>query len=136
VVQVEADPDYVGSDPLVLQYRRDAGDALGIGVRVEDALIDTSQDQVSQVLLSNTAGFTRHLEAGEFVGEAIPPVVVSPPDPESTRAFAVTTGQEDAGDQDRRKKLRECLEEPDLPHEEETLLGFSQVFSLEDGEER
>lgn len=49
LAEVQVDPDYTHSGPLVLQYRTDAEESLGI--RAEDALIHLSQDHVGQVLL-------------------------------------------------------------------------------------
>ena len=125
---------YVDTDPRLLQYRQDAKESLG--VQAEDVLIHLSQDQPGKVLLSNATGFTQHLEAGEFLGEAAPVVIVSPPDPEIVRAFTVTTSQDDATDcreERRRQMLKESLEEPDLPPQE-FLTKYHHAFSLEDGE--
>ena len=140
LAEVRTDLPYVDTDPLLLQYRQDAKESLG--VQAEDVLIHLSQDQPGKVLLSNATGFTQHLEAGEFLGEAAPVVIVSPPDPEIVRAFTVTTSQDDATDcreKRRRQTLKKSLEEPDLPPQEkqallEFLTKYHHAFSLEDGE--
>ena len=81
------------------------------------------------MLLSNATGFTQLLKAREYLGEAAPAVIVEPPaDPETATTFRVITslddttgGREEGG----RQKLKESLEEPNLPRQEkQALLEF------------
>ena len=102
-----------------------------LGVRVEDVVIDPTEDEACLVLLSNPTGFTRHLEAGEYLGGAVPATVVDPPECDFANNFTVTTHVDGPTD--------ELLQEPDLPAREkqtlwEFLAGYHHVFSLEDGE--
>ena len=138
--QVEVDPGDLPPGPWMLQYRSDAEETLGICG--EDVVIDPGGKQVSEVLLSNHSGFTCHLDAEEFLGTAVPAEVVNPPSPDAVGTFAITTvtrQQADLEEESRRKKLRESLEEPDLPRPEKDALlefigSYHHVFSLEDGE--
>ena len=70
LAQIAVDPDSNCSGPLVRQYRSDVEETLGL--RAEYALIESGGDSNSQVVLSNASGFTKHLEAGVFLGEATP----------------------------------------------------------------
>lgn len=53
---------------LLLQYGQNVEETLGI--HAEDAVVDPAKDETCLVLLSNPTGFTRHLEAREYLGEA------------------------------------------------------------------
>ena len=138
--QVAPEADYSQPGPLLLQYRRDVGESLGI--RAEDVVIDPTRDEACLILLSNSTGFTCRLEAGEYLGGAVPATVIEAPEHNPARTFTVTThAQEEAYDNDRERKeqLLELLQEPDLPlQEKQTLLefltGYHHVFSLEEGE--
>ena len=140
LAEVEADPDLRPTGPLLLQYREDIEEALGI--RPEEALIDPNQDQKTEIYLSNTTGFTQILEAGEYLGSCIPAEVVEPPEMTGPRTFTVVADLEQQSKswrESRQEKLREVLEEPDLPQpEKEALLQFlathHHLFSLDDGE--
>ena len=95
-----------------------------------------------QSLLSNSTGFTCHLQAGEYLGGAAPATVVEATEDNPARAFTLTTHTEEgthATERERGEKLLELLQEPDLPLQEkqtllEFLIGYHHVFSLEDGE--
>ena len=117
-----------------------------LGVCIGHALIQPSSDGESYILITNTTGFTQHLEGGDFLGEANPATVVDHSDVETSRAYRITSktppGREvevDKRVEERRKKLRAVLQEPELPdHEKETLLELltthHSIFSLEEGE--
>ena len=62
------------SDPLLLQYNGDLEQSLGVSVG--DTLIRPSQEGNSCILVMNRSGFTRYLEGGETLGEAVPVEVV------------------------------------------------------------
>ena len=142
--KVRVDGDYARSDPLLFQHQEAVEESLG--VRAGDALVHLNEDCTSQIFLMNTTGFTRRLEEGEVVGEAVPAVVVNPSGDEVSRAFtiyAVTQaeleGEANTREAERRKKLIEELKEPDLPSpEREILLDFlaahNHAFSLSDNE--
>ena len=106
LAQVRTDTDYLNSDPLLLQYLKEVDESLG--VRVGDSLIRPGPDSASHVLLINTSGFTRYLQGGEFLGEAVPAIAVSPPDTETSKAFTITaqTQVELEGETDSREKER------------------------------
>ena len=133
--EVTADPKRDVLGPLLLQYRPDIEGCLG--VRAEDVVIDPTGENVSVVLLSNSTGFTHHLEAGEYLGEAIPATVVDPPPDDPAETLAVTTdtmGEEQTAE--RKKKLLQLLPEPELPPREKQTLynflaGYHHIFSLE-----
>ena len=126
--------------PLLLQYRQDVEESLGI--RAEDVVIDPTGDKACLIILSNSTGFTHHLEAGEYLGGAVPATVVQATEDNTARTFTVTThAEEEAHDTERkhREKLLGLLQEPDIPLQEkhtllEFLTGYHHVFSLEDGE--
>lgn len=92
--------------------------------------------------MSNTTGFTRHLEAGEFIGGAFPVVVVDPHSTRGANTFEISTAplkEADDEEKSRRRKLIESLEELDLPPQEKTTLwkflaDYHQAFSLKEGE--
>ena len=138
--QVAPEADYSQLGPLLLQYRRDVGECLGICA--EDVVIDPTRDEACLSLLSNSTGFTRCLEAGEYLGGAVPATVIEAPEHDPARTFTMTThAEEEAHDNDRerKEKLLELLQEPNLPlQEKQTLLefltGYHHVFSLEEGE--
>lgn len=138
-VQPEGHPVLAG--PLLLQYRPDVEETLG--VRAEDVLIDPSSDETPIVLLSNTTGFTQRLDAGEYLGGATPATPVELPHSDDTaHTFSITThveAEEKERMEVRKKQLGELLQKPDLPPQEEnTLMEFlsenHHVFSLEDRE--
>ena len=60
--QVAPEADYSQPGPLLLQYRLDVEESLGI--RAEDVVIDPTGDKACLILLSNSTGFTRHIESG------------------------------------------------------------------------
>ena len=72
--QVETDDDCAKPGPLLLQYRQDVEESLGICA--DDVVIDPVKDEVCVVLLSNSTGFTRHMEAGEYLVGAVSATVV------------------------------------------------------------
>ena len=142
--KVRVDGDYAHSDPLLFQHQEAVEESLG--VCAGDALVHLNEDCTSQIFLMNTTGFTRRLEEGEVVGEAVPAVVVNPSGDEVSRAFTISAvtqaelaGEANTREAERRKKLIEELKEPDLPSpEREILLDFlaahNHAFSLSDNE--
>ena len=130
--QVAPEADYSQPGPLLLQYRLDVEESLGI--RAEDVVIDPTGDKACLILLSNSTGF--------YLGGAVPATVVKATEDNPARTFTVTThAEEETYDTERkhREKLLGLLQEPDLPlQEKQTLLGFltgyHHVFSLEDEE--
>ena len=72
--QVAPEADYSRPGPLFLQYRQDVEESLGISA--ENVVIDPARDKACLILLSNSTGFTRHLEAGEYLGGAVPATVI------------------------------------------------------------
>ena len=138
--QVAPEADYSQPGPLLLRYRPDVEESLGI--RAEDVVIEPMGDKACPILLSNSTGFTCHLQAGEYLGGATPATVVEATEDNPTRTFTLTTHTEEgthATERERGEKLLELLQEPDLPLQEkqtllEFLIGYHHVFSLEDGE--
>ena len=136
--------DRLRQDPLLLLHNQDLEKTTG--VQVGDVLIQPDLGGSSQVVMTNTSGFTQRLEKEDVLGEAVEVKLVqaSTPDTDAPRAFIVNTeslvdSMAGEGTCERRKKLREALIEPDLPDSEKsTLLEFlskhHNVFSLEEGE--
>ena len=61
MAQVAPEADYSQPRPLLLQYRQDVEEYLCI--RAEDVVIDRTRDEACLILLSNSTGFTHHLES-------------------------------------------------------------------------
>lgn len=85
-LSVEADPNCTHPGPLLLQYHQDVEDSSAHCAK--NVMIDPSGGDACLVLLSNS---THHLEAREYLGEAVPATVIDPPDPNHTQTYAVTT---------------------------------------------
>ena len=144
VARVMVEDDRLRQDPLLLLHNQDLEKTTG--VQVGDVLIQPDLGGSSQVVMTNTSGFTQRLEKEDVLGEAVEVKLVqaSTPDTDAPRAFIVNTeslvdSMAGEGTCERRKKLREALIEPDLPDSEKsTLLEFlskhHNVFSLEEGE--
>ena len=146
LIQTGIDRDSHG--PLLVHPTGDIDKSTG--VYMDDALVLPNQDGRSNVLVSNFTGFTQRLEEGDVLGQSVEVVSVespSPVTPDSTpRAFVIDTvpkGESKTDEvscvQQRQKRLRNVLPDPNLSHhEKETLFKFliehHDVFSLDEGE--
>ena len=146
LIQTGIDRDSHG--PLLVHPTGDIDKSTG--VYMDDALVLPNQDGRSNVLVSNFTGFTQRLEEGDVLGQSVEVVSVespSPVTPDSTpRAFVIDTvpkGESKTDEvscvQQRQKRLRNVLPDPNLSHHErETLFKFliehHDVFSLDEGE--
>ena len=113
------------------------------GLRLEDALLQPSEDGVAHLQLSNASGFTCVLSIGTVVGEAVEASVVPPS--QEREDFIETYPAPDVkkvaimSNSERKREVLKALEEPDLPEPEKKLLcNFLAenhlAFSLEKGE--
>jgi hypothetical protein len=103
-VQAQVAPEADYSQPG-LQYRWNVGESLGI--RAEDVVIDPTRDGACLMLLSNSTGFTRRLEAREYLGGAVPAMVIEAPEHDPAQTFTVTTyAEEEAHDNDRERQRK------------------------------
>ena len=109
------------------------------GLVLENAVVSASRDGTAHLVITNMTGFTQRVPEGTVVGDAqIAEVVTTEPGPIDASSADVRRLSSSQDDQ-RRKKLLETLQLPDVPQlDSEQLRTFlansHDVFSLEEGE--
>ena len=141
-VKIEGSPPT--PNPVLLEYNESIERTLGL--RINDALIQTSKDGSAQILIANPSGFTQRVEGGVRLGNAVQVTVETPDEvTDYSKAYMVSSDPElprncsPVRAQMRKTKLEETLEEPDLADHEKTILfnflaDHHYAFCLEEGE--
>ena len=75
VVQVK-ETETLGNSPLLLEESNEVRDEFGI--RIEDALLQPTEDGVAHIAISNWSGFTQTVKGGANLGKAVGVTVVTP----------------------------------------------------------
>ena len=113
------------------------------GIHAEDCLLEPSNDGTIKVPLTNPTATTRIIQAGEVLGQVTPASVIQAEGAETFvgRVLSASRDQQQGVAQEvlRKTKLRETIEELDLPPGEREafqsfLMRCHHAFSLEDGE--
>ena len=153
-----------GTDPLLLQHDKDMEQSTGVSIA--DTLV-SPYSRNPKLLVSNLGGFTRCLEEGEVLCSAVHAEVVTARPIEPSDVSTITTetsghtdNQEAANtittlpstvttktateytedkERNRKEKLKELINEPDLPDDQkklfmEFIMMFHHAFSLDKGE--
>ena len=113
-----------------------------IGLRVEDVLLQPSEEGVAHLKLSNYTGFSGILREGTVVGEAVEATLIPPlrERDDVLQCKVPNVNQVSTiSESDRKSKLMKMLEKPDLPQSENKILcdflaENHLAFSLEKGE--
>ena len=107
-----------------MRMERDPAVEESIGLRLEDALLQPSEEGIAHLKLFNSSGFTSILREGTIVGEAVEATVVPPSQKreDSVTKCAVPDVKRVStiSDNERRGELLKVLEEPDLPEPEKS----------------
>ena len=141
VVPVQLKGGNLNRQPMLME--RDPAIEESIGLRLEDALLQPSEDGIAHLRLSNCSGFTSVLSEGTLVGEAVEAAVIPPSQKgeNSEPMYPVSDVKKIStmSESERKREVLKLLEEPDLPEPEKKLLCDFLVenhlaFSLEKGE--
>ena len=148
VVQVKV-TETLGNTTLLLEESNKVRDEFGI--RIEDALLQPTEDGVAHIAISNWSGFTQTVEGGANLGNAIGVTVVTPEEdlingidkvlvkPPEDVEVQINRVSDSVIEKSRKTKLITKINAPDLSGEDrKTLYSFllehHQAFSLDPGE--
>ena len=96
------------------------------GLQLEDALVQPTKEGLAHIRISNPSGLTSVIREGTVLGEAVEAIAASPDDaPEDSIAICMIPDIKKVStisDSERKRKVLEVLEEPDLPEPEKKLL--------------
>ena len=148
VVQVKV-TETLGNSPLLLEESNEVRDEFGI--RIEDALLQPTEDGVAHIAISNWSGFTQTIKGGANLGKAVGVTVVTPEGdlmkgidkvlvkPPEEVEVQINRVSDRVIEKSRKTKLIEKINAPDLSGEDRKalysfLLEHHQAFSLDPGE--
>ena len=148
VVQVKV-TETLGNSPLLLEESNEVRDEFGI--RIEDALLQPTEDGVAHIAISIWSGFTQTVKGGANLGKAVGVTVVTPEEdlmkeidkvlvkPPEEVEVQINRVSDRVIEKSRKTKLIEKINAPDLSGEDRKalysfLLEHHQAFSLDPGE--
>ena len=150
VVQVKV-TETLGNSPLLLEESNEVRDEFGI--RIEDALLQPTEDGVAHIAISNWSGFTQTVKGAANLGKAVGVTVVTPEEdlmkeidkvlvkPPEEVEVQINRVSDRVIEKSRKTKLIEKINAPDLSGEDRKalysfLLEHHQAFSLDPRRER
>ena len=109
------------------------------GLVLEDAIVDTPRDGITQLVIVNMSGLTQRVPEGTIVGEAQAAEVVTPEPRKATIPLVDVRRLCSSEDEDRRKELMEVLPLQHVPpsdaeHLRTFLANNHDAFCIQEGE--